>query len=223
MVKDIYIIKNDINEKVYIGQAIDVKQRFQSHCKPSAATLNNELIGKAIQKYGRKHFYYEILETKIENYNEREQYWIQYYNSQIPNGYNILDGGEAPPHMQGVNHVEAKLTIEDVENLTNDLRHSNLTIHQLCDKYGFSSRTSLHDFNNGKTYKRDIQYPIRKDLIIGKLTKQDVDEIKYLLKTTTRSYKDIAKDYNVEYRAISRINKGIFHYDENEIYPIRER
>ena len=43
MVKDIYIIKNDINEKVYIGQAIDVKQRFQSHCKPSAATLNNEL------------------------------------------------------------------------------------------------------------------------------------------------------------------------------------
>ena len=41
-----YIIENDINNKVYIGQAIDAKIRFQSHCKPSAATLNNELIGK---------------------------------------------------------------------------------------------------------------------------------------------------------------------------------
>ena len=30
MKKYIYIIKNDINEKVYIGQAKDVKQRFLS-------------------------------------------------------------------------------------------------------------------------------------------------------------------------------------------------
>ena len=45
MEKYIYIIKNDINEKVYIGQAKDVKQRFLSHCKPSAGTLNNDLGG----------------------------------------------------------------------------------------------------------------------------------------------------------------------------------
>ena len=56
MKKYIYIIKNDINEKVYIGQAKDVKQRFLSHCKPSAWTLNNDLVGKAIQKYGKETF-----------------------------------------------------------------------------------------------------------------------------------------------------------------------
>ena len=30
--KEIYIIKNDLNNKVYIGQAIDSKDRFRSHC-----------------------------------------------------------------------------------------------------------------------------------------------------------------------------------------------
>ena len=31
--KDIYIIKNRINSKVYIGQAINSAERFISHCK----------------------------------------------------------------------------------------------------------------------------------------------------------------------------------------------
>ena len=51
MRKDIYIIRNDINKKVYIGQAKNAKTRFQGHCKPSSA--NNEIIGRAINKYGR--------------------------------------------------------------------------------------------------------------------------------------------------------------------------
>ena len=73
MKKYIYIIKNDINEKVYIGQAKDVKQRFLSHCKPSAGTLNNDLVGRAIQKYGKEHFVCEILCDATENYNELER------------------------------------------------------------------------------------------------------------------------------------------------------
>ena len=77
MRKDIYIIKNDINKKVYIGQAKNAKTRFQGHCKPSSA--NNEIIGRAINKYGREHFWYEILEHNVENYNEREKYWIKIF------------------------------------------------------------------------------------------------------------------------------------------------
>ena len=87
--KDIYIIKNDINNKVYIGQSLNSENRFKSHCKPNK---DNSLIDKAIQKYGKEHFYYEILESQIENYNEREKYWIEYYNSKKTNGYNILNG-----------------------------------------------------------------------------------------------------------------------------------
>lgn len=71
MLKDIYIIKNKINDKVYIGQAKNAKERFQGHCKPSAAHLNNSLISKAIKKYGKENFWYEILESQIEDYNDK--------------------------------------------------------------------------------------------------------------------------------------------------------
>lgn len=221
-VKDIYIIENDINNKVYIGQAIDAKIRFQSHCKPSAATLNNELIGKAIQKYGKEHFSFRVLESQVENYNERERYWIKFYDSLAPNGYNLLEGGEAPPVMRGADHPEALLSEEQIGQLTIDLKEGKMSTNELLKKYGFTSRTSLNDFNRGKTYHRDIEYPIGKRYI-GKLTDEDVDEIICQLRNTTRTYKDIGADYDVEGRAISRIDKGVFHKREGIEYPIRRK
>ena len=97
-----------------------------------------------------------------------------------------------------------------------------MSTHELLKKYGFISRTSLSDFNKGKTYHRDIEYPITKRYI-GKLTDEDIDEIIYQLRNTKRTYKDIGADYNVEWRAISRIDKGIFHKQDGIEYPIRRK
>lgn len=223
MLKDIYIIKNDINDKVYIGQAKNAKERFQGHCKPSAAHNDNDLVAKAIQKYGKKHFYYEILESQIKNYNEKEKYYIKYYNSLTPNGYNILLGGDEPPIMKGYEHPEATLSKKDVENLTSDLKNSNISFKDLAEKYNFKSKTSISEFNKGLTYVREnISYPIRKKPLIGKLTDEDVQDIIQLLKYTYRSFKDIAEQYGMEYKAIKRINTGELHHNQKIDYPIRE-
>jgi group I intron endonuclease len=218
--KDIYVIKNDMNNKVYVGQAIDAKIRFQSHCKPSSASYS--LISKAIQKYGREHFTYKIVERQIENYNEREKYWIEKYNSIAPNGYNLLPGGEEPPIMKGFNHPESCLSAQDVEDLTFELQQTDKTFIELAKKYGFKSNTSISEFNKGLTYVRNIEYPIRPSPHNGKLSQTEVDEIYLLLKYTYRSYESIGQQYGVEARAISRINRGIFHKKDNEIYPLRE-
>lgn len=222
MKKDIYLITNDINSKVYVGQSKNAQSRFIAHCKPSAAYRDNELIAKAIQKYGKEHFSLTILESQIENYNDREQYWIKYYDCKIPKGYNQLDGGEEPPLMSGIIHPESKLTKEQVIALTNDLLNTNLKLTELAEKYGFESNTSVYEFNKGITYVRNIDYPIRKNNPIGKLTNNDIQEIIYILKNTYRSFENIGKQYNVEARTISRINRGIFHKQQNEKYPIRE-
>ncbi|MBQ4060572.1 MAG: GIY-YIG nuclease family protein [Bacilli bacterium] len=224
MKKDIYVIKNDINSKLYVGQAINTKERFQSHCKPSAAYRENEVIAKAIQKYGKELFWYEILEHQVEDYNEKEIYWIKKLGSLIPYGYNILPGGESPPIYRGADNPTAILSNQKVEELTWDLKNTSITMTELAKKYGFSSITSVSEFNKGITYVREIDYPIRKEIMIGqgKLTNEQVTDIISILKNTYRSYEDIAKQYQVEYRAIARINKGIFHKRENEIYPIRE-
>lgn len=48
----IYIIRNTINSKVYVGQTkVSIKLRFQNHL--SAARCGKDyVIGKAIRKYG---------------------------------------------------------------------------------------------------------------------------------------------------------------------------
>ena len=92
----IYKITNTINGKSYIGQTIqNVKERFYQHCatKCSQAILNM-VIHKAINKYGKSNFTIEVIEeVESTNLNDRERYWIRYYDS-YNNGYNSTKGGQ---------------------------------------------------------------------------------------------------------------------------------
>ena len=92
----IYKITNKVNGKSYIGQTIqNVKERFYQHCatKCSQAVLNM-VIHKAITKYGKSNFTIEVIEeVESTNLNDRERYWIKYYNS-YNNGYNSTEGGQ---------------------------------------------------------------------------------------------------------------------------------
>lgn len=92
----IYKITNKINGKSYIGQTIqDVKERFYQHCatKCNQAVLNM-VIHKVINKYGKSNFTIEVIEeVESTNLNDRERYWIRYYDS-YNNGYNSTEGGQ---------------------------------------------------------------------------------------------------------------------------------
>ena len=92
----IYKITNKINGKSYIGQTIqDVKERFYQHCatKCNQAVLNMA-VHKAINKYGKSNFTIEVIEeVESTNLNDRERYWIRYYDS-YNNGYNSTEGGQ---------------------------------------------------------------------------------------------------------------------------------
>lgn len=90
----IYIIKNTINNKVYIGQTIQpINIRFNNH--KMASRIEDTKFYRAIRKYGEDKFYIEPLEENIpiEKLNEREQYWIQFFDS-YQNGYNSTLGGD---------------------------------------------------------------------------------------------------------------------------------
>ena len=223
IVKDVYIIKNDINDKVYIGQSANAEQRFVQHCKPSSVK-ENSLITKAIQKYGKEHFYFELLETKIANYNEREKYWIEYYNSLTPNGYNILSGGEEPPTYEGIKHPNASINNEEILNaLKKDLKETLLSYEQLAIKYNTNKKTVLR-INHGISYSSlEESYPLRLNKNInGNLQEEQVDEIIDILRFSYRQYGDIAKQYGVHIRAIQDINSGATHFRDNISYPIRK-
>lgn len=223
IVKDIYIIKNDINDKVYIGQSINAEERFVQHCKPSSAK-DGSLIAKAIQKYGKEHFWIEILEKQIENYNEREIYWIEFYNSLTPNGYNIQKGGENPPVLYGIEHGNSSIKDSEILlMLKNDLKNTKLSYSELAKKYNTNKKTVLR-INNGISYSElSESYPLRKEPnLSGKLTEEQVDEVIDILKYSYRQYGDISKQYGVGIKTIQEINLGTAHKRTDLSYPIRK-
>jgi len=89
----IYRIVNKVNGLTYIGQTTKpIKTRWGQHNKPySKSFLFNE-----IQKFGESNFFIEtIAEYKnLEDLNEAEEYFISFYNSMHPNGYNLHPGGK---------------------------------------------------------------------------------------------------------------------------------
>ena len=92
----IYKITNTINGKSYIGQTIqNVKERFYQHCATKCSkVVSNMAIHRAIKKYGKSNFTVEVIEEiDSANLNDRERYWIKYYNS-YNNGYNSTKGGQ---------------------------------------------------------------------------------------------------------------------------------
>ena len=92
----IYKITNRINGKIYIGQSIHIEKRFRQHQTESyyQGKHYNKILYQAIRKYGLENFTFEILEECSQDMlNEKEIYWIKYYDS-YNNGYNATLGGE---------------------------------------------------------------------------------------------------------------------------------
>lgn len=90
----IYKITNQITGEVYIGQSIRIKQRWREHCINSVNGTTQ--LYQAMRNYGLKNFSFDVIEEcDKEKLNEREIYWISYYNS-FNKGYNMTPGGSEP-------------------------------------------------------------------------------------------------------------------------------
>ena len=89
----IYKITNKENGKVYIGQSIrPVEQRFKRHINDAMNNIINTHFARAIRKYGKDCFVYEVIDTATNQteLNEKEQKWINFYDS-VNTGYNETD------------------------------------------------------------------------------------------------------------------------------------
>ena len=97
----IYRIENLINHKNYIGQSVHIEARWSDHKRlafyPQLAEYNYPLY-KAFRKYGIENFQFSIIENCLEDeLDDKERYWIDYYKSFGPKGYNQTPGGQGSP------------------------------------------------------------------------------------------------------------------------------
>lgn len=132
----IYIIKNKINDKIYIGQAISHRLnkgkyryfgydgRFKDHISEAINnTKKNQCtyLNNAIRKYGKDNFIVELLEIcEVQFSDNKEIYYIDKYNSIYPNGYNLTKGGK---NFSNKNIFDEKITNQ--LNIPNSKRGRN--------------------------------------------------------------------------------------------------
>lgn len=91
MLNTIYVLKNTVNQKVYVGQTWrTLKERWDA----GSGYAKCRHLNHAIKKYGKSAFYYEILTFcgTQETADYWEKHFIDRYDS-IKNGYNLADGG----------------------------------------------------------------------------------------------------------------------------------
>lgn len=91
----IYRIENLINHQSYVGQAIDIYDRWVQHkWELNTGRHHNKHLLRAWNKYGCENFEFTIIEECPRvDLNSREIYWIEYYDS-FNNGYNQTKGGD---------------------------------------------------------------------------------------------------------------------------------
>ena len=102
---EIYCITNNINKKMYIGQAISfstngrkrgARQRWLDHCNRAKNHVDEcRLLESAIRKYREENFTLEILLIcNQDKLNYFESLFIKGFNTLSPNGYNLRIEGE---------------------------------------------------------------------------------------------------------------------------------
>lgn len=107
MLGHIYKITNLINNKVYIGQTIQtIEKRFIQHKSHARTGNNNHKLANALRKYGEDNFIVENIEDcEQELLDEREKYWINFYNS-IKEGYNTIEGGQTNKSFYQIENID---------------------------------------------------------------------------------------------------------------------
>lgn len=118
----IYLIKNNINGKVYIGKTeYEVEKRWKKHLEAVKRKVNRYLYN-AMNKYGVDNFSIKAIDIcdDKEKLCEREKFWIKFYKSIDKNfGYNMQEGGIGGRQSQEI--------IERIRMKKKGFKHSLLT------------------------------------------------------------------------------------------------
>lgn len=95
-ISGIYKLTDKSNGKVYIGQSVDIGERWKQHikrgCGAEIGTISGTKLYNAMMENGVWNFKFELLqECEKASLNKQEKYWIQYFNT-VEYGYNMKAG-----------------------------------------------------------------------------------------------------------------------------------
>ena len=115
MIGRIYLITNQLNGHCYVGKTYTtIQERWKEHIKTSKReNMQHRPLYRAINKYGIENFQISLIE-ETDNLEEREKYWIKFYNT-YKNGYNATLGGDGKTY---ISYTEEEIISEYLQNLS---------------------------------------------------------------------------------------------------------
>lgn len=203
----IYLIRNNINGKVYVGQSIDILERWADHKRITKNDLTIKYpLYLAMRKYGIENFTFSIIEEcPQELLDEREVYWIQQYHSWVGdaqnNGYNITQGGSGN---QQITIDEIKLIVSlwdsgksvgEIANATNINNHSIIKYLKEYSNYTTEEGEYRGRINNGKSHRKNINIYDKYCQLIG----------------TYNGYQEIMDNFNISLSNIGQVLNKAFY------------
>lgn len=175
MVGFIYIIRNTVNNKVYIGQTkVSVDQRWKEHLRHDQ--YGTQVINRAMKKYGVDKFYVETLEIcSIQLLDSREIFYIDLFDSTNKSkGYNVSIGGSTPRFKRKILstanlidlYVNKKFSLEKIANkyavsryiISSELTNAGITIRERKESNSkfirINKEVLLKYLHEGKTVRK---------------------------------------------------------------------
>lgn len=217
----VYIIKNNVNNKIYVGSTAVLKRRFYDHNgKLRSGKHNNSKLICAVIKYGLSNFTFSVLELveDLKRLVEVEQYWIDnlkpfyniypiarkdYYLEQKRNSRK-----DSPNDIKNkcIHCATSKLSEDNVIDII-DLLNNGGRPKDIALKFKVSHRCLL-DISNGVSYKH-LSYLINPDNKRGysKLKDKDILEIIQRINNGEKD-KEISVLYDVTPNCIKYVRKG---------------
>lgn len=178
----IYKSTNKITEKIYIGQTtITLDKRIKNHAKEAKITTNRPFLS-SINKYGIDNFVFEIIDIaeNLDELNDKEIYWIDFYNSVSPNGYNVTGGGQGKKRVS-TNELGKRIS----EGLKNSKKWQEI---KNSEEYIKKIKDNFTGYNKGKKFSSEHK---------KKIWEKNKERILEFNKNTSKKWIIVNKDNNI--------------------------
>ena len=193
-ISGIYSIRNNINNKIYIGSSVNIKIRWATHKRALNSKVHHcQHLQRAWVKYGEDAFSFEIQETvPLDKLLQIEQLYLKKYWDNGINCYNVckiagsflgVKHSEATKmklriKKQGSNNKRSKLTEFQVNEIKKLLLENNLMIKTIAIKFNIdktviskmiSGERWAHCFNDEeRKIIKNFQSQNKHDRMVGK-------------------------------------------------------
>jgi len=206
----IYMIHCSVNNKVYIGQTVNLKERWMKHircAKLPKGHVDKQIIHYGMMKHDINNFNFYLIEQVVtqEEANTQEIYWISYFCAMNrKRGYNRTEGGLGPTGFTPWNKDKKidlidRLTKDHISIVAAQLGITTMAIHARLTRrhLTYTAPQSPSCFKSGEAHIR------------AKLTKDNVLEIVKLYNTTNMTQQELGTKFNIKRETVSGILRGI--------------